>query len=140
MATAIITLIAAVDVAAYRAAAHTAAGKARDALVVYQQQCERLKTQHPGRCTDDTIRQIERGWQGWLPAVSHHADWLHYQRAVNAAKSADFLASRASPSPAKIRIAVVQSYDIRGALKDLGYGFDPDGHWRDVFGLKVSAA
>lgn len=140
MPAAIITHIAAVDPAANNARAAAQAEKAKAAADVYRQQCDRLKARHPDYCTDAVIRQIEGGWHGWLPGVSHHADYRHYKDAVRAAESAAQIAARAVASPAKIRIAVIQSFDVKDMLKALGYRFDKEGYWNDFAGLKVTAA
>jgi hypothetical protein len=49
-------------------------------------------------------------------------------------------ASRMRPSPAAVRIAVVDSYEIKDSLRTAGYRFDRDGYWCDPVGAHTKAA
>lgn len=66
--------------------------------------------------------------------------WARVKNAEIYVFAAIDLAKHQTPKPARLKIAVINSYDIKDTLKASGYKFSPDGYWVDFIGAKVKAA
>lgn len=66
--------------------------------------------------------------------------WVRVQRAESSARRSADSAKHRKPRKATVKIAVVDGYALKDALKSRGYRFDRDGYWVDFLGMKTQAA
>lgn len=89
--------------------------------------------------TDEWVTLMEtRGWLGNSALYSLHGPWKAACRAAQALKS--FESSAPKPTQPSARIAILNGFAIKEVLKQRGYRFDRDGHWRDIVGMRTSPA
>lgn len=87
------------------------------------------------------VKTIEQGHtMGSNRLYSLRLAYLSWQRAEQTLKLAHWQAARTKATPAKVRVAVINSYPIRDTLRADGYKFGQDGHWHDPVGAKTSPA
>jgi len=108
------------------------------AMLRYADSRHSVQAQSP-MVTDEWIMLMEtRGWLGNSALHSLHGPWKEARRAAQALKS--FESSTPKPTQPSARVAVLNGFAIKEALKARGYRFDRDGYWRDIVGLHTSPA
>jgi hypothetical protein len=91
-------------------------------------------------CTDTEIEVFERGGRGRedmseLRAVLGQLSILE-RHLENVRQVAKLL----RPTPAKLRVMVVEAGDLASDLRERGYRFERDGYWSDPFGVHARSA
>lgn len=138
--TAICTYLPAVTLAGLAEAVSARETEATKRRKYYDAKVSEYQADRP-HCTDDLIRLMEqRGQCGIEGMYSLLSSYKHWQDADRMLQHAREMLRRTRPTPAKIKIAVIDSFAVKDQLKGSGYRFERDGHWIDPFGLRVKAA
>jgi hypothetical protein len=90
---------------------------------------------------DAEIAAMERRGHCGRPGLhSLYVQYLQVRKAVAAVDMARRQAATVKPMPAEVRVAVIDAYAVKDALKIAGYRYARDGHWVDWLGMRVKAA
>ena len=115
--------------------AQAAQDKAVAARAEYERQCANEKISPENKAAGESGRLCSGG--GW---DSVKTQWIRVQRAESSARQAADSAKHRKPRKATVKIAVVDSYDIKDELKSRGYRFSRDGYRVDFLGMQIKAA
>jgi hypothetical protein len=101
----------------------------------YERQCRHAGISPQNKAAGESGRLCSGG--GWDRVKTQ---WIRVQRAESSARQAADSAKHRKARKATVNIAVVDSYDIKDALKSRGYRFNRDGYWVDFLGMHTKAA